>query len=67
MDGLEAAAVGKKRMLEGHPRGPQGKRSKHEEHGVNQANAWGLATAPMPHPFAAKTPSKAPSCANTSN
>jgi len=23
-DGLEAAAVGKKRMLEGHPGGPQG-------------------------------------------
>jgi len=60
-DGPEAAATGKKRMMEGHaPGGPQGKYRKHEEGGVNPANAAGLATAPAPHPSAAKKPRKAP-------
>ena len=58
-DGLEAAATGKKRMLQGHA-GPQGKRSKNEERGLNLVNASGVATAPAPHPSAAKKPRKAP-------
>jgi len=48
-DGPEAAAAGKKRMLEGHAGGPQGKRRKHEERGVNVGNASGLATTLVPH------------------
>jgi len=58
-DGLEAAATGKKRMLQGHA-GPQGKRSKNEERGLNLVNASGVATAQAPHPSAAKKPRKAP-------
>ena len=53
--------IAKKRMLEGHaPGGPQGKRSKYEEHDVDPANASGLAAASVPHPSAAKKPQKAP-------
>ena len=57
MDGPEDAAAGKPRMLEG-PGGPLGKRRKHEESGVNPADASG--TTPAPHPSAAKKPRKAP-------
>jgi len=63
-DGPEAAAEGKKRMLEERhaPGGPQGKRRKHDESNANPANASGSAatTAPAPHPSAAKKPRKAP-------
>jgi len=60
-DGPEAAAAGNSRMLEGHAEGgPQGKRRKHEERGVNPANSSGQATAPAPHLSAAKKPRKAP-------
>jgi len=41
-DEPEAAAAGKKKMLEGHARGAQGKRRKHVERGVNPANASGI-------------------------
>eukprot|EP00277_Geminigera_cryophila_P012835 CAMPEP_0179441292 /NCGR_PEP_ID=MMETSP0799-20121207/24872_1 /TAXON_ID=46947 /ORGANISM="Geminigera cryophila, Strain CCMP2564" /LENGTH=81 /DNA_ID=CAMNT_0021225457 /DNA_START=169 /DNA_END=414 /DNA_ORIENTATION=+ len=67
-DGPEPAAAGKKRLLEEHASsgGPQGKRSKHEERGVNPANSSGLVTALAPHPSAAKRPLKAPLCSSTS-
>ena len=58
-DGLEAAAAGKKRMLEG-PGGPQGKCRKHKERCVNPANTSGLVTAPARNPSAAQKPRKAP-------
>jgi len=58
-DGPEAAAAGMKRMMEGHTGGPQGKRSKHEERGVNPAHASGLAAASVPHSSAAKKPREA--------
>jgi len=58
-DGPEASVVGKKRLLEGHaPGGPQGKHRKHEERGVNPADASGLAKALAPHPSAAKKPAR---------
>ena len=58
-DGPEAAAAGKKRVLEGP--GPQGKRRRHETSGGSPANAQGLvATAPASRPSAAKKPRKAP-------
>ena len=59
-DGPEAAAAGKKRMLEGHAGGPQGKRRKNEKSGGNAANAQDLATAPASRPSAAKKPRKPP-------
>eukprot|EP00277_Geminigera_cryophila_P014905 CAMPEP_0179434370 /NCGR_PEP_ID=MMETSP0799-20121207/18676_1 /TAXON_ID=46947 /ORGANISM="Geminigera cryophila, Strain CCMP2564" /LENGTH=75 /DNA_ID=CAMNT_0021213065 /DNA_START=372 /DNA_END=599 /DNA_ORIENTATION=+ len=66
-DGPEASTVGKKRLLEGPaPGGPQGKHRKHEERGVNPADALGLAKALAPHPSAAKRPLKAPLCSSTS-
>jgi len=55
----ECKDCGKKGMLEGYG-GPQRKRRKHEERGVNQTNASDLTTAPAPHPSAAKKPHKAP-------
>ena len=56
-DGPEAAAAGKKRVLEG-PGGPQGR---HESRGGSPANAQGLvATAPASRPSVAKKPRKAP-------
>ena len=58
-DSPEAAAAGKKRMLEGHA-GPQGKRGQHEERGSNLDNESGLAVALASHPSAAKKPRKAP-------
>ena len=63
-DGPEPATAGKKRMLEGHAPlgGPQGERHKHEERGVNLANASGVATALAPHPSAAKKPRKPALC-----
>jgi len=60
-DGPEAAAAGKKRMLEGHaPGGPQGKHGQHEGRGLNPANSSGVAAALVSHPSAAKKPRKAP-------
>jgi len=66
-DGPEAAAEGKKRMLEEHALGgPQGKHRKHIERGVNPANAQGLVIAPAPHPSEAKNPRKVLPSASTS-
>jgi len=46
-------------MLDGHAPGwPQGKHGKHEERGVNQANASDLATAPMPHLLQPRSPTR---------
>ena len=59
-DGPEAAAAGKKRMLEGHAGGPHGERRQHEERAVTLDNVSGLATAPAPYPSASKKPRKAP-------
>jgi len=52
IDGPEAAAEGKNRILgKRHaPRGPQGKRRKHDGSNVNSANALGLAPAIAPAP-----------------
>jgi len=67
-DGPEAAAAGKKRMLEGNASGgPKGKRRKHEERGVNTPNASGLVTAPARHPSVAKKPRKAPALCGSSS
>ena len=56
-DGPEAAVAAK----EGHAQGgPQGKRRKHEERGVNLDHASDLASSSVPHPSAAKKPRKAP-------
>ena len=62
-DGPEAVAAGKKKMLDGHTGGPQGRHGRHgqhEERGVNLANVSGVATGLAPHPSAAKKPRKAP-------
>jgi len=67
-DGQEAAAAGKKRMLQGHvPGEPQEKRRKHDERGANPANASGLDTAPAPYPSAAKKPRKERNWCNECN
>jgi len=49
----------KKRMLEGHG-GPQRKRYKHEERGVNQVNVSDLVTTPAPHPSPGKKSHQVP-------